>query len=84
MTKRRLHNREAVVRLNETIYRGSVARALINHSPSRIQAIKLIIEVDSVGTVDKDGNVLAVNNDGYEWETFATAHDPWIDMDDNI
>ena len=52
MTKRTLRKGQAVVRLNETVYMGTVARALINQGPNRIQAIKLIIEVDSVGMVD--------------------------------
>ena len=82
--KRTLRHREATVRLNELIYTGSIARALVNHGPNRIHAIKVIIEVDSIGMVDEDGNVLAVNNNGYEWEVYDEAHDPWIDMDDKI
>ena len=82
--KRTLRDGEAIVRLNDMYYRGSIARALINHGPSRLQAVKVVFEVDSVATIDDSGNVSAVSNDGHGWDVFSDAHDPWIDMDDGI
>jgi len=82
--KRRLRDGEAVIKLNELVYRGGIVRALMNHSADRLQVIKVIIEVDSIGTVDKDGNVLMVNNDGHEWVSYSKDEDPWIEMDDSI
>lgn len=76
----------ATFRVNELQYSGSLIRAVVDQGANQISIMKVLMQIDEIATVDKDGNVLSVNKDVTNWELVDVGIDTekGVDLDEPL
>ena len=85
--KRTLRHGNGTFRINELQYTGVVVRAVVEQGCEEFSAIKVLLLIDEIATVDEDGNVLFVNKDAGTWEPIVDMGvdvELGVDMDSNL